>query len=149
MSYSIQKATLIADQLQRLATQNTHQLAGQVANLDFWLAEAVHAIATIDQYPERFQRLRVAQVGWAKAHGTRVSGYCAHCGGGCEFGPQVPDPPRRIPAEDLAAARAAVRQTGRLYLLRLYRAQLIDESAVRRACDDLGAPLESEDLVAG
>jgi hypothetical protein len=54
VSYSIQRANLIADQLERLATQNTHQLAGQVANLDFWVSEAVAAISTIDDYPVRF-----------------------------------------------------------------------------------------------
>lgn len=149
MSYSIQKATLLADQLERLATQDMHQLAGQVSNLDFWLAEAVRAVAVIDEYPDRFRRLRDAQVGWVEAHGTRVSGYCAHRGGRCEFGPQVPDAPRRVPSEDLAAARNAVRQAARRYLLRLHKAQFLAESAVRQACGDLGVPLEDEDLVAG
>ena len=149
MSYSIQKATLIAEQIERLSTQNTHQLAGQVANLDFWIAEAAQAIVTADEYPDRFRRLRDAQVGWVKAHGTRVSGYCAHCGGACEFGPQVPEAPRRIPAEDLAAARTAIRQAVRRYLLRLYRAHFLDDGALRQACAQVGVPLESEDLVAG
>jgi len=50
VSYSIERANLIADQLERLATQNTHQLAGQVANLDFWISETVAAISIIDNY---------------------------------------------------------------------------------------------------
>jgi len=62
-SYSIERAALIADQLERLATQNLHQLAGQAANLIFWISEAAHAIRTIDEYPARFRRLREAQVG--------------------------------------------------------------------------------------
>jgi hypothetical protein len=47
MSYSIKRAALISDQLERLATQNAHQLAGQFGNLDFWIAEAVGAIRVV------------------------------------------------------------------------------------------------------
>jgi hypothetical protein len=146
VSYSIKRATLISDQLERLATQNAHQVAGQVANLAFWISEAVHAISTIDDYPVRFRRLRDAQVGWVKAHGTEISGYCPHCGGACEFGPQTPEPPQRIPTEDLAAARDGVRRAARRYLLRLYQAHFLDEDGVRRACAEIGVGVETEDF---
>lgn len=66
MSYSIKRASLITDQLERLATQNAHQLAGQFSNLDFWIAEGVDAIRVINEYPQRFRRLREAQVAWVK-----------------------------------------------------------------------------------
>src|SRR5262245_4297126 len=108
MSYSTAQAALLADQLERLATQAAHQIAGQVANLGFWLSEAEHVIRVIDEYPLRFQRQRDAQAAWVEAHGTRVSGYCVHCGGACEFGPRKPDPVRRVSHQELAAARASV-----------------------------------------
>ncbi len=146
MSYSIKRADLIADQLERLATQNIYQLAGQVSNIAFWIAEAVHAIAVIDQYPMRFRLLRDAQLGWVEAHGTKVSAYCAHCGGACEFGPSTPAPPQRTPSEDLDAARQRVRRAGRRFLLRLYRASLMDEDAVRLACGEIGIGLMPEDF---
>ena len=146
MAYSIKQAAIIADQLERLATQNTHQLAGQVANLDFWISEAIHAVRTIDDYPARFRRLRDAQVGWVKAHGTKVSGYCPACGGACEFGPQTPDAPNWIPTQDLAEAREAIRQAGRRFLLRLYRAHFVDEDRVREECNLIGIGVESEDF---
>jgi len=148
-SYSIERAALIADQLARLATQNLHQLAGQAANLHFWISEAAHAIRTIDEYPARFGRLREAQVGWVKRHGTRISGgYCPQCCGVCELGPEVETPraPQRTPSEDLTAAREDVRRAARRYLVRLYRAHFLDEDALRRACDELGVGLEAEDL---
>src|SRR5262245_33149251 len=66
LSYSIQRAGLIAEQLERLATQHAHQLAGQVANLAFWISEAVGAISILDDYAARFLALRNAQVGWVK-----------------------------------------------------------------------------------
>ena len=146
MSYSIKRATLIADQLERLATQNAHQLAGQRSNLDFWIAEATDAIRVVDEYPRRFRLLRDAQVAWVKAHGTKVSGYCPICGGACEFDPRTPEPPHRISAEEISAARAAVRTAGRRYALRLYRAHLLDEDAVRRVCHQLDIEVEQEDL---
>jgi hypothetical protein len=146
VSYSIERANHIADQLERLATQNTYQLAGQVANLDFWISEAVAAISIIDNYPARFRRLRDSQVEWVKAHGTKVSSYCSICGGACEFDPQTPKPPRRIPAKDLAAAREGVRRAARRYLLRLYRAHFLNEDEVRRVCGELGVGIETEDF---
>ncbi len=42
LAYTIDQATLLASQLERLATAGAHQIAGQFANLEFWLAEAVH-----------------------------------------------------------------------------------------------------------
>jgi len=146
MSYSIKRATLIADQLERLATQNAHQLAGQFGNLDFWIAEAVRAIGVIDEHPERFRSLRDGQIAWVKAHKTKVTGYCPICAGPCEFGPQTPEPPLRTPAEDLAEARVAVQRAGRTYLLRLYRAHLVEKAAVRRACNQLDIGVEEEDF---
>ena len=146
MSHSIKRATVIADQLDRLATQNAHQFAGQVTNLAFWISEAVQAISTIDDYPVRFRRFRDAQVGWVQAHGTKISGYCLYCGGACEFGPQTPGPPQRIPAEDLATPRGGVRRATRRYLLRLYRAHFLDEDSVRRAYAEIGVGVETEDF---
>ena len=67
-------------------------------------------------------------------------------GGACEFGPQTPDVPGRISGKDLAAARDAVRQASRRFLLRLYRAHFVDEDGVREACNDLGISVEPEDF---
>src|SRR5687767_3541418 len=99
--YSISRAELLADQIGRFATQHVHQLAGHHANLEFWMAEAVAAIRTIDEYQARFRRLRDAQLSWVQSHNTKVSRYCPFCDGECEFGPQTPMRPHRIPSEDL------------------------------------------------
>ena len=146
MSYSIKRATLIAEHLERLATQNAHQLAGQFANLDFWIAEAADAIRVMEQYPVRFRRLRDAQVAWVRAHDTKVSGYCLICGGVCEFDPRTPDPPLRIRSEELADARTVLQRAGRAYLLRLYRAHLLEKDAVQRVCDQLDIGVEEDDF---
>ena len=145
-AYSIERAALIAEQLERLASLNVHQLAGQFANLDFWITEAAGALSALDGYSARFRALRDAQVAWVEAHGTKVYGPCPVCGGVCEFDPMTPPPPRRIPSEDIDAGRTRVRHAARRYLLRLYRARFLSEDAVRRLCDQLGANVETEDF---
>ena len=52
MSFSTDMAKLVADQLSRFVTLRPHQLAGQAANLDFWLAQVRHALGGIDGYGE-------------------------------------------------------------------------------------------------
>jgi len=146
MAYTIEHATFVAGQLERLATYNVHQLAGQFANLDFWLAEAAHAIQVIDDYPKRFKQLRDAQVRWVRAHDAVVSTYCPHCGGACEFGPQRPTPPTRIPSNELDTARRSVRDASYRLLLRLFRARWIDEAQLRERCAKVGTSIDTADL---
>jgi hypothetical protein len=146
MAYTIDSAGELAKQLDRFTSSNVHQLAGQVANLDFWLDEVDHILATIDDYPRRFKRLRDAQVAWVRAHGTKVSDYCPICREGCEFGPQSPEPPKRIPSEQMDVARGRLRSSTMRLLLRCYHAGLVDEQVVRAASDRLGLSLEPEDL---
>jgi hypothetical protein len=146
LSYSIAKAALIADQLERLSTQHPHQLAGQLSNLAFWMAEAAAAIAVIDDYPARFRRLHDAQVAWVRERNSRVSFYCPICEGECEFSPQTPAAPRRTPSEELDVARRRVKQGATRLLLRLYGARFIRESELRQYSDSLELPIEPEDL---
>jgi hypothetical protein len=146
MAYTIERAELVANQLERIAHSNLHQLSGQLANLDFWLDEAAHDLRTIDDYPKRFRRLRESQVAWVKAHGTKVSGYCGICGGRCELGPRTPDAPKRIPSEQMDEARKKIRQSVFRLLLRCYRSRLLEEAAVREACGRLGVDVEREDF---
>jgi hypothetical protein len=149
MSYSIAKAALIADQLSRLSTQHAHQLAGQLSNLTFWMAEAAAAVAVIDDYPARFRRLRDAQVAWVKSRDVKVPIYCPVCRGECEFSPATPAAPQRIPSEELSAARDQVRRAAAQLLLRLHRASLLELSELERYAEELELPIEPEDLRGG
>lgn len=144
--YSIARAELIAEQIGRFATQHLHQLAGHHANLAFWLSEAAAAVRSIDEYQQRFQHLRDAQLSWIREHNTQITRYCPICRGGCEFGPQTPERPHRVPAEDLNAARDAVRKSVRKFLVRLYQAGFVSEAELRQAAATVDAPIEAEDL---
>jgi hypothetical protein len=146
MNYAIEQAALLAQQLEGLATREAHQLAGHVANLDFWVDEACHVLATIDDYPDRFRRLRDGQQAWIRSHETRTRRPCPICCGPCELGPRPPPAPTRIPSQEMDAARRGVRRGCYRFLLRLHRVGLIDEPALRLACDRVGVTLEREDL---
>lgn len=147
MRYSIEQAALLARQLESFAMRDAHQLAGHVANLDFWLDETCHVLAAIDGYPDRFRRLRDGQQAWIELHETRTDRQCPICRETpCELGAKPPWPPTRIPSEDMESARRGVRQGCYRFLLRLYRVGLLDEPALRGACDRVGVTLEREDL---
>lgn len=45
-----------------------HQLAGHVANLEFWVGEVDHAFQVIDGYPKRFKNLRQGERRYAETH---------------------------------------------------------------------------------
>jgi hypothetical protein len=144
--YSIARAELVAEQIGRFSTQHVHQLAGHHANLEFWISEAAAAVRAIDDYQARFHRLRDAQLAWVQAHDTRITRYCPFCRGSCEFGPETPERPHRVPSEQLSAARTAVRIAVRQFLVRLLHAGFISEGDLRRDADLVGAPVEPEDL---
>src|SRR4030042_5203900 len=117
MSYTIEKATLIANQLKKFTTSYAHHLAGQFANLDFWLSETQEALKAIDGYHHRFNNLRKAQKEWVISHGTKVDGYCSICGGKCEFGGSTPSPPVETPKDELESAHRLVKDAARNFLL--------------------------------
>src|SRR4051812_47973025 len=103
MSFSTELAELVANQLSRFVTLNRHQLAGQVANLDFWLGQVQHALATIDGYGVRFVRMEAAQEQYVATHGT------------VEYSPgeepvvkHKATPPRRVPDRELRHARKSL-----------------------------------------
>jgi hypothetical protein len=148
VAYSVDRAALVTKQLGKLATGSVHQLAGQFANLDFWLLETEQALRVLDDYPRRFDLLRDRQQRWVKAHGPRATGPCAHCGGPCELGPQPPRPAVRIPSEDLAAARQGLRDAAAHLLLRLFRLGFIDEPLLRSSCARVGAEVAAAELTA-
>src|SRR5436305_4974977 len=100
MSFSTDIADLVAKQLSRLTTLNRHQLAGQVANLDFWLAQVQHALAVLDGYGVRFVRMHAAQEQYVAVHGTMEFGLNADL-----TTERRASPPRRVPDRELQKAR--------------------------------------------
>jgi hypothetical protein len=143
MSYSSEIAGILEQQLAKWVTLNRHQLAGHVANLDFWLDEVHHALGVIDGYGPRFERLKAAELKYASEHTTT------------EFllrdprhTERSPAPPRRVPHSELSEARRSLCDAAYHFLVRCFNEELIAESKLREACDRLGISIEARDLKA-
>src|SRR5262249_33605760 len=51
----------------------THQFAGHMANIDFWIDETRHCLAVIDGYNDRFEKLKWAQAEYERDHPHALS----------------------------------------------------------------------------
>ena len=142
MSFSTDMAKLATDQLTRFVTLNRHQLAGQVANLDFWLGEVRHCLEVLDGYKKRFDRLKTAQTQYAESHRTTEWPL-----GDTEFREKA-SPPQRVPDAELREARRTLCEAAYRFLVRCFNEGFIDEPALRRDCDSLGIGIEASDLKA-
>jgi hypothetical protein len=134
-------AKLVADQLSRFVTLNRHQLAGQVANLDFWLSQVRNGLEVIDGYGKRFQRLKVAQNKHVVAHHTTEFELDDPC---CTQG--SPPQPHKVPGRELQDARRALCDAARRFLVRCYHEGFIEQAVVRQVCVDLGLGVDATDL---
>jgi hypothetical protein len=140
MSYMLDAARLLTAQLEKFATLRPHQLAGQVANLDFWRDEVQHAITLLDAYPQRFKHLRDAQVDYVQSHRTT------------NFNPGRPDeisavpPLKGIPDTERSAARKSLTDAYYQFLLRCFRERVISEETLRSKLNDLDMSVDPFDL---
>ena len=134
MLFTTDMAGLVAGQLSRFVTLNRHQLAGQVENLNFWLAEVHHALDMIDGYGVRFVRLHAAQERYVATHNVTMS----------EVGPtgvneRSPTEVRRIPDRDLQKARRALVEAASRFLERCVAEGLLSADQVSAELSGLKA----------
>jgi hypothetical protein len=141
MAYTIDIVKPLFDQLAKFVTLNRHQLAGHIANLDFWLGEVRHGLAVIDGYSERFERLRAAQQRHVSEHGTAV--FSLHDPRHTE---SSAPPPRRVPDGPMREVRRSLCDAVYRFLVRCHREGFITESSVRKECQDLDIGVEAADL---
>ena len=128
MAYSADAAKLLTDQLTKLTTLNRHQLAGQAANLDFWLSEVEHALAMIDGHPARFARMRRAQTEHARGFPSN------------ELDSKLLG---RVPDAEFRDARQSLGLATTRFLARCTKEGLVDESTVRHETERLGIGADS------
>ena len=141
MPYSSDLARLLAAQLGKLVTLNRHQLAGQVANLNFWLSEIRHCLDVLDEYSPRFERLKAAQRRYVAEHQT------TEFDTGDPYDTGAPAaPPWRIPDSTLQEARRSLSEAAYRFLVRCFHDRMIEEATLRQACDRLGMNIEPKDL---
>jgi hypothetical protein len=142
VAYSTDLADLLTDQLQRFATLNRHQIAGHVANLEFWLAEVRHCLSVIDDYGPRFERMKDAQSQYVLEHGTINFALDDPC---CiqQSAPQ----PRRVPHSELRDSRRSLCDATYHFLVRCYRERLLSEQQLRSECEQLQISVAADDLM--
>jgi hypothetical protein len=134
-------AKLVTDQLARFVTLNRHQLAGHVANLDFWMAQVRHCLQVLDDYGKRFRLLKTAQEKHVAEHHTFEFSLEDPC---CSQG--KPAAPRKVPDSELKDARVALSDATRRFLVRCRTSDLIDEVVFRKVCVDSGIEFDRADL---
>ncbi len=134
MSFSTDLAAMVANQLERFVTLRPHQLAGQVANLDFWLLQVRHAVETLEGYGVRYVRMEGTQQGYAAQHGVSVT--TLNYDGDPVSEP--PHPPRRIPDRELQKARRELLAAAERFLNRCRDEGLLSDAEFVRACQNVG-----------
>lgn len=146
MIYTLEKAMLISEQLKKFTTGFTYHLVGHVANIDFWIGEAMDAIKTIEEHRKRFEKLRDAQVEYVEKHEIVFDDYCPMSGGKCEFDngpPKPPMPPNRRYRSEL---RDALKDNTYYFLVRCYNTALLSLSELEEKCKAIGTGIEPSDL---
>jgi hypothetical protein len=141
MAYSTEISATLTATLARYATLNRHQLAGHVANLDFWVDEVQHCVAVLDGYYRRFEALKAAQVKYAQQRHTIE--FSLEDPGGAS-GPAAA--PKAIPNSELQSARRDLTDAAYRFLLRCYKLDFIDEARLRSAVDTIGTSIDVADL---
>ncbi len=140
MAYLTEISKPLSDQLTKFATFNRHQLAGQVANLDFWCGELRNCLEVLDGYKARFERMKNAQVKYAAEHKTIEFDLDDPC---CCRGPA--QLPKRIDHRVIAEARQSLCDAMHRFLARCLKDGLIDETRFNAIVGDLAIAAGPDD----
>jgi hypothetical protein len=146
MVYSIEKATLISEQLRKFKDCFAHQLAGHYANSDFWINEVKAALLALDEYNKRFKVLHDGQSTWIENHGEPIHDYCPICKGKCEFSNGIPSLPTRVESSLLKETRKDLVNAAYYFLVRCYNAKLMDREALEQHCSAVGTSIDPADI---
>lgn len=141
MAYASDIANRLAAELTTIATFNRHQLAAQVADLAFWLAEVRHCLTVVDGHGRRPTPPKTAPAAHLVPRATAdVSGNDPGSAG------RPTAPARRVPDHELRRARRALCEAAYRFLVRAFHEGLIPETALRSECASVGLSVEESDV---
>ncbi len=149
MIYTIEKAILVTKQLQKFTDSNDYMVAGQFANIDFWISEVVSAIKTFDEHNMRFHKMYEAQKNWIKENNTTVPDYCHICNGICELSIEhyiKPELPKRRFKNEKKEARKELVDASYYFLIRCFKTGLLNKEEIDCLCDKIGTSIDPYDL---
>jgi hypothetical protein len=152
MAYTIEIADAVAKTIGKFASLNAHQLAGHIANLEFWQAQVKHALDVIDGYDRR-QNARIrAQQQHIGQHDTRsftaeeLINYREFPGDLSEDLRSAEPDRYRIGKEELKAKRREVNDAFYHFIRRCHSEGLLLKDAAKRVLDDCDIGMELGDF---
>ncbi|QDU58574.1 hypothetical protein [Aeoliella mucimassa] len=137
MAYTIRLADEVAATLGKQLTMNRFQLAGQFANIDFWVDEVKHVLSVIDGYSARLALLESAQQEYIDKHDVDITDerpYSAGSQNNWGGGEQVPRSELdryRVDPELLKAKRQKVADAFYYVLRRYYKEGILTGQAAK------------------
>jgi hypothetical protein len=141
MAYSSDITKTLTVQITKFVALNRHQLAGHVANLDFWVAEVRHCLDVIDGYKLRFDQMKAAQMTHISEHGTVEFSLHDPC-----FTQGRASPPTRVPSAELGEAKRNLCDATYRFMVRCFNDGLIEQDLLRQTCSSLDLGIEASDL---
>lgn len=149
MIYTIEKANLLTKQLNKFKDSYAFIVAGQFANIDFWINEVENSLTAIDEHNNRFKKIYQAQEIWIEDKNVRIPDYCFICNGICELStehyikPNLPS--QKFDAEKKEARKELVNATY-YFLIRCVKLDLLNKQLLKEYCERIGTSIEPIDL---
>jgi hypothetical protein len=149
MIYTIERANLITNQLRKFTDSNAYMVAGQFANIDFWINETESAIRAIDEHNARFEKMCEAQKEWIEDKNVRVPDYCYICNGICELSEEhykKPELPKQRAKTEKRESRKKLVDSAYYFLIRCHKIELLSEKEINEYCNQIGTSIDPNDL---
>jgi hypothetical protein len=140
MAYSLEVCELLTKQIEKFVSLNRHQIAGHIANIEFWSNEVRHALILIDGYRERFAKMSSAQNQYVTQNKV------------IEYDLNEPyirgraTPPVRLDKNAQTQGRQQLVGTWRRFVLRCFREGMLSEDDAQKVCEPIGVSLEPSDF---
>jgi hypothetical protein len=152
MVYTLEIADALIRTVGKFVTLNNYQLAGHVANLDFWTRQIKNALDAVDGYPKRQRNLQQSQKQYISAHDTRrfsAEDAVLHQEYPYESmyeGDKVRPDKWRIDSETLKSKRREIVDSFYRFLLRCHQEKLVDVEQAHKALSECGIGIEPGDF---
>ncbi|NRB64917.1 MAG: hypothetical protein HRU40_18165 [Saprospiraceae bacterium] len=149
MIYTVERANLISEQLRKFTDSYAHMVAGQFANIDFWIDEVINSVRAIDEHSMRFEKMCEAQIKWIEEKEVRVPNYCHICNGICELSEQhykKPELPKNRSKGEKKESRKKLVDSTYYFLIRCFKIGLLNEEELKIYCNKIGISVDLYDL---
>jgi hypothetical protein len=152
MAYSIEIADVVSRTVGKFVTLNSYQLAGHLANLDFWIRQVANALDAIDGYSNRQRTLELAQKRYISTHDTRrfseeQMALYREFPDEPAYEPGTVRPDRwRIDSETLKTKRREVVDSFYRFMLRCHKERLVSDDRAKEVLSECGIGVEPGDF---